>query len=304
MTTPTHIETFEDILAAMENNPRLQAAMRQHVLDQEFLQLPAIVRELQQAVQELQQAIAQLTQLVYDYIAATDARLEQIESRLDRLESGQARLEQDVTELKTGQARLEQDVTELKTGQARLEQDVTELKTGQARLEQDVTELKTGQARLEQDVTELKTGQARLEGNVNRLIGSDYERKAARRASRLANRHLGMADMRVIYAVTMPDNNQLPQILDNAVRAGRLNASEADALEEIDIVIRGPSGYAVAEVSVTLDETDVQRAQERAGLLSKAVTDPVRAAVIGAHTLDSASRLAATNNVAIMILPE
>ena len=276
MTTPTHIETFEDILAAMENNPRLQAAMRQHVLDQEFLQLPAIVRELQQAVQELQQAIAQLTQLVHDYIAATDARLEQIESRLDRLESGQARLEQ----------------------------DVTELKSGQARLEQDVTELKTGQARLEQDVTELKTGQARLEGNVNRLIGSDYERKAARRASRLANRHLGMADMRVIYAVTMPDNNQLPQILDNAVRAGRLNASEADALEEIDIVIRGPSGYAVAEVSVTLDETDVQRAQERAGLLSKAVTDPVRAAVIGAHTLDSASRLAATNNVAIMILPE
>ena len=276
MTTPTHIETFEDILAAMENNPRLQAAMRQHVLDQEFLQLPAIVRELQQAVQELQQAIAQLTQLVHDYIAATDARLEQIESRLDRLESGQARLEQ----------------------------DVTELKSGQARLEQDVTELKAGQARLEQDVTELKTGQARLEGNVNRLIGSDYERKAARRASRLANRHLGMADMRVIYAVTMPDNNQLPQILDNAVRAGRLNASEADALEEIDIVIRGPSGYAVAEVSVTLDETDVQRAQERAGLLSKAVTDPVRAAVIGAHTLDSASRLAATNNVAIMILPE
>ena len=139
---------------------------------------------------------------------------------------------------------------------------------------------------------------------MNRLIGSDYERKAARRASRLANRHLGMADMRVIYAVTMPDNNQLPQILDNAVKSGRLNASEADALEEIDIVIRGPSGYAVAEVSVTLDETDVQRAQERAGLLSKAVTDPVRAAVIGAHTLDSASRLAATNNVAIMILPE
>ena len=93
MTTPTPIETFEDILAAMEKNPRLQAAMRQHVLDQEFLQLPAIVRELQQAV-------AQLTQLVREYIAATDARLEQIEARLERIED-------DVAELKTGQARLE-----------------------------------------------------------------------------------------------------------------------------------------------------------------------------------------------------
>ncbi len=318
MTTPTPIETFEDILAAMENNPRLQAAMRQHVLDQEFLQLPAIVRELQQA-------IAQLTQLVHDYIAATDARLEQIEARLDRLEAGQARLESDVTELKTGQARLESDVTELKTGQARLESDVAELKTGQARLESDVAELKTGQARLESDVTELKTGQARLEsdvtelktgqaqmaasqarmeGNMNRLIGSDYERKAARRASRLAKRYLGMEDMRVIYAITMPDSNQFPAILNNAVRAGRMDASEADELEEVDIVMRGPSEYAVAEVSITVDESDVQRARERAGLLSKAVTEPVRAIVVGVHTLDSASQLAATNHVAVMILPE
>ena len=227
MTTPTPIETFEDILAAMENNPRLQAALRQHVLDQEFLQLPAIVRELQQTVQELQQtvqelqqSIVQLTQLVHDYVAATDARLD------------------------------------------------------------------------------------RLEGNMNRLIGTDYERKAARRASRRANRYLGMGDMRVIYAVTMPDNNQFPEILDNAIRAGRMDENEAEELEEVDIVMRGPGGYAVAEVSITLDETDVQRARERAGLLSKAVTEPVRAIVIGARALDSASQLAATNHVAVIILPE
>ena len=255
MTTPTPIETFEDILAAMENNPRLQAAMRQHVLDQEFLQLPAIVRELQRAV-------AQLTQLVHEYIAATDARLEQIEARLDRLEAGQERLE-----------------------------------AGQAQLEASQEGLKAGQA-------QLGAGQARLEGNVNRLIGSDYERKAARRASRLANRYLGMQDMQVIYAVTIPDNNRLPAILDNAIRAGLMDASEADELEEVDIVMRGPNEYAVAEVSVTLDENDVRRAQERAGLLSKATTEPVRAVVIGAHTLDSASQLAAANHVAIMILPE
>ncbi len=253
MTTPTPIETFEDILAAMENNPRLQAAMRQHVLDQEFLQLPAIVRELQQA-------IAQLTQLVHDYIAATDARLEQIEARLDRLEAGQARLESDVTELK---------------------------RPG----------WKAGQA-------QMAASQARMEGNMNRLIGSDYERKAARRASRLAKRYLGMEDMRVIYAITMPDSNQFPAILNNAVRAGRMDASEADELEEVDIVMRGPREYAVAEVSITVDESDVQRARERAGLLSKAVTEPVRGIVIGVHTLDSASQLAATNHVAVMILPE
>ena len=283
MTTPTPIATFEDILAAMENNPQLQAAMRQHVLDQEFLQLPAIVRELQQTV-------AQLAQLVHDYIAATDARLSQIEERLDRLEAGQARLEG--------------DVAELKAGQARLEGDVAELKAGQARLEGDVAELKTGQARLEGDVTELKGGQARLDGNMNRLIGSDYERKAARRASRLAQRQLSLSDMRVIYAITMPDDNRLPELLDQAITAGRIDAEEADELENADLILAGPGQYVVAETSVTLDENDVRRARHRADLLAKATTTTTRATAIGAHALDSAVQYAATNDVAILILPE
>ena len=139
---------------------------------------------------------------------------------------------------------------------------------------------------------------------MNLLVGSDYERKAARRARRLANRYLCLEDLRVIYAATMPDNNQFPEILDDAVRAGRMNASEADELEEVDIVIRGAGGYAAAEVSITLDEIDVQRARERTGLLSKAVTEPVRAIVIGVRALDAASQLAAANHVAVLILPE
>ncbi len=232
MTTP--IATFEDILAAMENNPRLQAALHQHVLDQEFLQLPAIVRELQQAV-------AQLTQLVHDYIAATDARLEQIETRL---------------------------------------------------------------ARLEDDVTELKAGQARLEGNMNRLIGSDYERKAARCASRLAQRNLSLRDLHVIYAITTPDSNRLPELLDRAVAAGRIDADEADDLENADVILAGPDHYVVAETSVTVARNDVMRARNRADLLARATATSGKATVIGAQALDSAVQDAAANDVAIMILSE
>ena len=92
MTTPTPITTFEDILAAMEDNPQLQAAMRHHILGQEFLQLPAILRELKRTV-------ADLAQLVREYISATDARLE-------RLEDDVAGIKADVVDLKTDVARL------------------------------------------------------------------------------------------------------------------------------------------------------------------------------------------------------
>ena len=111
-----------------------------------------------------------------------------------------------------------------------------------ARLEQIEARL----ARLEGDVTELKAGQARLEGNVNRLIGSDYERKAARRASRLAQRNLSLRDLHVIYAITTPDSNRLPELLDRAVAAGRIDADEADDLENVDVILAGPDHYVVA----------------------------------------------------------
>ena len=227
MTTPTPIATFEDILAAMANNPRLAEAMRQHVLGQEFLQLPAIVRELRQTV-------AELARLVQDFIAATNERLE----------------------------------------------------------------------RLEQDVADLKEGQARLEGNMNRLIGSDYERKAARRASRLAQRNLSLSGMRVIYAITTPDSNRFPELLDQSVANGNISVDQSDELENAGLILAGAGQYVVAETSVTLDESDIRRARERADLLAKATANDVMATSIGAYALDEAVKYAAGNAVVIMTMPE
>ncbi|MDE0267458.1 MAG: hypothetical protein OXI96_00250, partial [Acidimicrobiaceae bacterium] len=146
--------------------------------------------------------------------------------------------------------------------------------------------------------------QARLEGNVNRLMGSDYERKAARRASRLVQRHMGVNDMRVIYAVTTPDDDQLPKLLDQAVSAGRIVTGDADEVENTDLVLNCPGLYIVAEVSVTLDGKDIRRAHKRASLLAQATEEPVKAAAIGTRALDSAVRSAAEHDVNIMILHE
>lgn len=157
---------------------------------------------------------------------------------------------------------------------------------------------------LETDVADLKTGQARLEGNMNRLIGSNYERKAARRASRLIQRSLGMNPMTVIYAITKPDDNRLPELLDRAMAEGKITADEADELEEADIILANDTRYTVAEVSIVLDEDDVKRARARADLLAKATAAPVTAAVIGTYALDSAAHFAADHDVALMSLSE
>ena len=93
------IATFQDILDAMARDPQLGAAVQQHVLSQQFLQLPAIVHELVKGQQQMQNAItdltarttqleetvAQLAREVSESFRILSARTERIEQNLNSL---------------------------------------------------------------------------------------------------------------------------------------------------------------------------------------------------------------------------
>ena len=229
----TNINTFEEILQAMERNPALRDAMRRHILTEELLQLPTQV----------------------------------------------SRMETDLTDLKADVTELKADVTELKEGQARLEE-------GQARLETDVAGLKEGQARLETDVAGLKEGQARMSGQLSNIIGSDYERQAARLAVRRMRQQFCLSRIEMLQAITVPDKLDLTNLLDRANETGAISQEEADDMELADLALRGLESegrevHVVAEVSLTVQDEDVQRAARRAAIMARATGGTVHPAVIG-----------------------
>ena len=270
----TPIHTFADILAAMERNPELRAAMRQHILEQEFQQLPAEMQELRQIVAELQQTL-------HEFIAATNARF-------DRIEANQAELRSDVAELKAGQ-------DELRAGQAEHAARLERLEAGQDELRSDVAELKAGQ-------DELRAGQRSMQGTLSRLDGRDYERKATRWSIRLAMRVLGAPAPQVIWSETNQDNTELSYLLNDAVNAGRITHNEASMIENADLVLSdGAGGYCLAEVSITLDDSDITRARRRADLLAQATGAPAQPFVIGTQILDTSRDLAAAQQVTVCI---
>lgn len=96
----TTIDTFDDILAAMDRDPQLLEAVRERVLDAEIRRLPA-------SVQELREMIAELRQMLRDYIAATNERLARLEAGQAELRAGQARIEE-------RQDRADADIKEIK----------------------------------------------------------------------------------------------------------------------------------------------------------------------------------------------
>ena len=265
MTTP--IQSFQDILDLLEQNPEYREAMRRYILDEEFRRVPADVRELRES-------IASLAQTVREYVAATDARL-------GRLEDGQAELKADVTELKA-------DVTELKA-------DVTELKA-------DVTELKVGQIRLEE-------GQARLEGRIGDVAGTAYERRIVRHSRRIVGRYLGIKRAKILRSINVMEHETLDGLMETATEAGSVTDEQGYELDLADIIIAGSgapgeAGYAVIEVSETIDDNDVDRAHDRAAILATAVSEPVTAAVIGKSVSDANRQRAARSSVTVIIMAE
>ena len=306
------IATFQDILDAMAQNPELKAEMRRHLHYEDFQNLPRTVALLVDNFQELTALTREIAR-----------RQERSETDIAEIKDGQARHDADIAEIKDGQARHDADIAEIKAGQTRHDADIAEIKAGQTRHDADIAELKDGQARLEAgqarhdaDIAELKAGQARLEvgqsrmqGQLNRLSGTDYERKIARRLRRQAPRHFGLNDAVLMHSVTLPNDTALPDLLDTACAQGLITTDEAGAAEVIDIVISGvgadqETAYAVIEASIAVDQHDVMRAGERADIISRATGIPAQPAVVGIQIPDDVRQAATAAGVAVIIMPD
>ena len=299
MTADTPIYSFQDILRILEQNPELREAMRRYILDEELRQLPAAVRELRETV-------ANLAQVVHDYMLATNARLDRLEAGQEELKAGQARMEARQEQMEARQDRMEARQDRMEARQDRMEANQEEMKANQEEMKASQKEMKDAFARMERR-------QDRMEGHLNNLRGTEYERRAARRARRAAARWLNLFHATVVQAITVPDNNIIPNLMDDAVAANRVTLEQADDLELADLILSGSltdagdePAYAVVEVSLAIDENDINRARERAGALARASAAPVavRPAVIGTAIPDDARLYADRNSVAVIIIPE
>ena len=203
MTTP--VNSFQDILDAMERDPILRDVLRRHIITEEFLTLPA-------------QVVALVT-------------------------------------------------------------ETRDLRAGQEQLRGDVQELREGQQ-------ELRTNVGRMGGDVSRLLGTNYEGKATVAAPRLARRIPGLTGPTVVgrgwannLALPLPEE-------DRAAERGDITWDEADDIVKADVIVSatdqdGAQRYVLAEISITMQDSDRIRAHRRAALLEKATGVPTIPVVIG-----------------------
>jgi len=115
---------FPDLLLLLEEHPEWRAELRRHVLTDELLELPALVRQLAEAQ------------------ARTEERLAGLTARVEALVEAQARTEQRLVALAEAQARTEQRLVALAEAQTGTERRLAELVLLQNRMATELDELR------------------------------------------------------------------------------------------------------------------------------------------------------------------
>ncbi len=182
---------------------------------------------------------------------------------------------------------LTQRVDQLTEAQLRTEQRLEELA-------QRVDQLAEAQRRTEEALAHLARRVDGLADQVGELRGEAVERRYRERA----HAYFG----RIVRRLRVLPPQELADLLDDAVDAGRLSLEERDALLWADVIAEGrsPTGERLAlvvEASATVSQRDVTRAVARAASFAKVIGVPVWPVVAGEGLAPGVQELAQREGV-------
>ena len=163
--------------------------------------------------------------------------------------------------------------------------------------------LKEINRRLDNLQTELTT----VGGRVSNLTGRDYAGFAARYAPRHMDLPGEIASITLLYQEGRHNDLWLPELANSGVLLGNITRDEANDLNTLDLVFEvshqnGDTTLLAAEVSITVDHHDVERAARRSAILARIQPLAVTPVTIGAAIDQDARELCAVVGVTHVVL--
>ncbi len=141
------------------------------------------------------------------------------------------------------------------------------------------------------DIAEIRGDIAKNTSDLSGLKGAEYERRVGKSFASYASmefrqRHgRGLRRNRLLYSNILGKDAGFDELISDAVDDGLISDDEKADLEQADAVMSGQDGgatvYYVGEISLTVNNRDIDRAIARATILSKVTGQETRPMVIG-----------------------
>ncbi len=183
--------------------------------------------------------------------------------------------------------RHEATLAKLVESSERHESDLARLAETAERHESDLARHEATMARLEKIIEWHDASIVRLDGSLGRLEGEQYERHVSRTLTGTVSRVIGLRRGRVVHSAAFGTSPEFHDQMDAIVEEDHITDEQWYELMNTDAILRARQGertvYAVAEISLTVHEEDILRAEERAAILQQATGSTAYPIVIGGH---------------------
>jgi len=255
----------EELIRRIREDAEFRRLLLEVLLGEEFLQLPAGVRRIEQAVDRLIEAMERDRQAAREREARIDAQIERLGQRIDDVARSIDRLadrvEAQIEALTQRMERVEAQIEALTQRMERVEAQIEALTKRMERVEDRLGSVEERVGSLEERVGSVEDELVRVRNRLDELTGKALEQYYRERAPAIFGRRL-----RRVRAMAI---GQLAELI-----IERLPGPEGDDLFEADLVVSGrlstaeqPEVWVVIEVSATVDRFDVERAVRRATAL-------------------------------------
>ena len=247
----------------MNQDPALADALRERIAGREFTEA---IRSMRGSNTETLARQAQLGETVREAISAVNENVREISAAAEQMRSGASQ-----------------------QGDRAERTELTELQTREI------------QEKTQEQLDALR-------GTVDNAAGPGYEMKAASNLRSLLRQRLGLQNARILKGPNREPDEELTATLDQAQANGLITEEELGAVLLLDVIARANTTdrqtvYAAVEISITVNDHDIIRAQERAQTISKATGTPAAAVVIGTNTGERAAAMMADGKAQMVRYP-
>ena len=277
----TTINTIDDLARILREQPEWVDTLRSLLLTGDVVDLPArfdrFIQSQEETNRHLSETLAELKEAQDD----TKQRLIGLEERFDRFIQSQE-------ETNRSQEETNHRLSELVAQQSEM---LAELK--------EITEDNR------QRLTRLEGRFGRMEGRFGNFEGLHYERIVRPKA--MARSHINLGFDSFYIALSHEAGIVDPRLISAVTRATReklVTSSDCSDLYEVDLIISDEGNrHAVFEVSLTADDSDIQRAKQRAGTLETITGGAAVPVVITSRIDDERRQQADAEDVTVFVIP-
>ena len=155
------------------------------------------------------------------------------------------------------------------------------------RVEEDVAVLVEDVSVLKEDVAVLKTDVAVLKTDVGELKGFMLEVRAVQQIQSIVTQRLGLRRPATVHSVISPMSGENLEVLQDAEEIGKIRAHGDTEVLQSDLLVRAQRRsdrqpvWVAVEVSYTIDQHDITRAQERSEMLRDVYSEASYGVVAG-----------------------